>query len=123
MSPNAQRIAIAEVCGWTAIKDDPVYYLHRYGVSFPNNDNFCGRNPKGQYDVIPDYLNDLNAMQPAVRLLTEEQHGTFVRELMLVVVGVPSFKFVSEEFEFANATAAQRAEALLRAVGKWDPIK
>jgi hypothetical protein len=56
MSPEAQRIAIAEACGWT-----------RY---FPES-------------TLPDYLSDLNAMHEAEKVLTPEQGWEYAQNLVV----------------------------------------
>jgi hypothetical protein len=90
MKPEQQRIAIAEACGWTGISN--------WGAGGIN-----GKHPKEPWtEVIPDYLNDLNAMHEAEKKL-------------------PDVLFV----RYANwippcATAEARAEAFLRTLGKWE---
>jgi hypothetical protein len=65
---------------------------------------------------LPDYLNDLNAMHEAEKILTDPQHRRY-RQLLRGVVGdhlcVTCRAHVS-------ATAAQRAEAFLRTIEKWE---
>jgi hypothetical protein len=96
MTGEQQRIAIAEACGWTdaeiITKGGKIMY--------------------GQTEVA-DYLNNLNAMHEAEKSLN---NLSFYRSfLYLVVLGDPKNK----SNEPAWATAAQRAEAFLRTIGKW----
>ena len=59
---------------------------------------------------LPDYLHDLNSMHEAERILVNQfdtKWETYWRHLQHVMPH-PMF-----------ATAAQRAEAFLRTVGKW----
>ena len=108
MSPEAQRIAIAEACG-IVIHDHwgPLY-----------------KTPKGIVRVCPDYLGDLNAMHEAQKVLTYEQAEEFVEQLYLadqknnLAENPPPWRF-----NVASATAAQRAEAFLRTIGKWEEAK
>ena len=64
----------------------------------------------------PDYLNDLNAMHEAEMILIRPNlyakggWGTYLRHLSIV----------TDEQHPIDATAAQRAEAFLRAIGKWE---
>jgi hypothetical protein len=58
---------------------------------------------------MPDYLNDLNAMARAEKVLNEEQRGEYRHEL-IDMLGT----------NWGFATAAQRAEAFLRTIGKWE---
>jgi|688.fasta_scaffold1659880_2 hypothetical protein len=110
MKPEKQRIAIAEACGWTVI-----------------NDSLChitpDRNGEPQIAAIarlPDYLTDLNAMHEAMAHLEPEQVDQFAAELS----GIVWWDLTSNEVgHVANATAAQRAEAFLKTVGKWEDDK
>jgi hypothetical protein len=57
----------------------------------------------------PNYLNDLNAMHEAEKVLTSEQVTSYVYSL----------ESMNERWSTpAFATAAQRAEAFLRTIGK-----
>lgn len=104
MNPEAQRIAIAEACGW------------RCTASF--KEAFaCWVRPDGmdhQTEWLPDYLNDLNAMHGAEKVLTEEQWTDYYDNLLDTTK--PSFVLR----DITHATAAQRAEAFLRTLGKWE---
>lgn len=119
MSPEAQRIAIAEVCGY------------RYGESKP----FWMATPVGQpfvacsVDKLPDYLNDLNALREAEKVLKSYQAEEYVIQLASILLNEASRDLLTYEqtanwynvFVLLNATAAQRAEAFLRTLGKWVP--
>ena len=104
MTPEAQRIAIAEACPAT-IKHlaDLWFYMHQ-GVWTPCRNN--------------DPLSDLNAMHEAEKVLTvtlppmswkESERTRYVNHLndMCGSTGV------------IMATAARKVEAFLRALGKW----
>ena len=100
MKPEEQRIAIAEACGW---------------ISFKNGtDGFAPRDRKINilcdiYDPLPDYLNDLNAMHEAEKVLNSEHWDNYCA--ILDKLDGPSI----------SATAAQRAEAFLRTLNLWKP--
>jgi hypothetical protein len=106
MKPEQQRIAIAEACGWKFI---PEYY---HGEDQPPE--FTTVTPDGRHlcGYYPDYLNDLNAMHEAEKILTAQQRRSYVNCLF----NLP----VSECESNAFATAAQRAKAFLRTIGKWE---
>ena len=103
MNPETQRIAIAKACGWHAELGDKDLALH-----------------------IPDYLNDLNAMHEAWRdyfgFFSEEWVDAH-RTLIKVVNQHLDPKSTEDEIYYAaaiaNATAAQRAEAFLKALNLW----
>ncbi len=91
MTPERQRIEIAEACGYRRDKRD------RW------------RSPLGHYyeeQTPPDYLNDLNAMHEAEKVLTAEQAWQYVQ--ILAVDG-----------DGWCATAAKRAKAFLLTLGIW----
>jgi hypothetical protein len=99
MSPEAQRIAIAEACGWKRIPADNVgaagrlFYGDVWWRDAENNTIACA-------DHLPDYLNDLNAMHEAEKRV-KGVWGKYVKQLNAIA-------------DPACATAAQRAEAFLR---------
>ena len=72
------------------------------------------RDPEA-WHPLPDYLNDLNAMHEAEKTLTDKAHEEF-RLNLYDVIGDDSRLIVS-------STAAQRAEAFLRTIGKWKETK
>ncbi len=114
MTPEAQRIAIAEACGWTQIESCTCCD----GVSRGYQPT-----PGAHKKHLPDYLNDLNAMHDAEKVLTNEQDLEYSEALEQVVKG----RFVTNNAEdmrrLRSATAAQRAEAFLRTIGKWRECK
>ena len=62
--------------------------------------------------TLPDYLNDLNAMHEAEKTLRNEQRFEFYKQLLKACED-------SETVNTIHATAAQRAEAFLKTLGKW----
>ena len=105
MTEEQQRIAIAEACGWEFI---PEYY---HGEDQPPELTTVtpdGRHLCGYY---PDYLNDLNAMHGAEKVLERNQEQSYF-ELLHDIAG---------NLNFYRATAAQRAEAFLRTLQLWKP--
>jgi len=101
MTPEAQRIAIAEACGWRVHPKD------RFIVSPPNAPHSVQ-----PLHTIPDYLNDLNAMHAAEKALTFHQETEYIAHLMRQHKDYPMTRgFI--------ATAAQRAEAFLRTLNLW----
>jgi hypothetical protein len=97
MKPEKQRIAIAEACGWSPVA--PFGWSH---PDLPPADNIYGRVP-------PDYLNDLNAMHKAENLVLKSAQQC--RDYANVLDDGNGGHF---------ATSAQRAEAFLRTIGKWE---
>jgi hypothetical protein len=90
MKPEQQRIAIAEACGWKCSE-----YSHELGQLVAQ--------------FIPDYIHDLDAMHEAEQVLNNVQRERYRTELVYSHAGGDVF-----------ATAAQRAEAFLKTIGKWE---
>ena len=93
MSPEQQRIAIAEACGWFFMDDSWRY---------PNGAKALS---------LPDYLNDLNAMHEAEKVLINGKEQVYFEDL----------HGVAGNLTFYCATAAQRAEAFLKTLNLWTP--
>ena len=110
MSPEAQRIAIAEACGWKLIIDNPDY--EPYWES--HDGRMIGVNSA---NPLPNYLNDLNAIHEAVKRLPQNLKPRYFAYLCTVASGAISLHGYSEATE---ATAAQRCEAFLKTIEKWE---
>lgn len=109
MRAEAQRIAIAEACGFTELQ-----LKHRYGRETEPM-VLTGRHPRNAVSptLVPDYLNSLDAMHEAEKVLTVDQRISFPGKLTRLL-GVSSC-----EFAYIHATAPQRAEAFLRTKNLW----
>ena len=124
MNKEKQRIAIAEACGWKGPYSDLRWLKLQNGLRSENRKTLrklCGRTPCGEREELPDYLNDLNAMHEAEMVLSRGEHynqtggfGLYVQTLEKVLCG---------RRYLIDATAAQRAEAFLRTIGKWEDDK
>jgi hypothetical protein len=78
----------------------------------------------GHVKPLPDYINDLNAMHEAEKLLSDnEWDDKFYHWLGFVVSGGQSEQLWEYRKALVHATASQRAEALLRTIGKWTDQK
>ena len=113
MSPEKQRIAIAKLCGIEAgvfapgsFNSDPDDIGPTFGSSVLGY--WCG----GKLVPIPDYLNDLNAIHNAERRLLGEYIFELYTDLLSVMCG--------SYHNAVRATAAQRAEAILRVMKLWE---
>ena len=93
MTPEQQQLAIAEACG----EDNDSIYR----------------------DLIPDYLNDLNAMHEAEELFYAKsdtlEGAERMRDYSRWLCNIAKYPL--------RAKAAQRAEAFLRTIGKWEECK
>lgn len=113
MTAKAQQIAIAEACGFevTRIEYDGDGKIYRVWAATP--DSWAGKDVR---PWLPDYLNDLNAMHEAVKILPQNLMPRYFACLCNVVSGSLSLYGYSKATE---ATAAQRCEAFLKTIGKW----
>jgi hypothetical protein len=113
MSPEKQRMAIAAVCGWTELRISEKYQIP------------SGLRPNFQVQVlneVPNYTKDLNAMHEAERIGLNSSELLSDYADILDKVCVPTHICCLTHWQsVVMATAAQRAEAFLKALGLWDP--
>lgn len=113
MKPEEQRIAIAKSVGW---KEAPQGGMLRPDGSWTH----C-------FSSLPDFINDLNAMHEAVHQLrvngNQFQWLDYTKNLFKVVwdreAAGDDYVTSGLSWDVIEATAAQRAEAYLRAKGLW----
>lgn len=109
MTPEAQRIAIAEACELENVHWDLDISELVYGT--------------GTRIRVPNYLSDLNAMHEAENILNEQQGATYALFLHKVGPNRARGDYLGKDFDVLHATAAQRAEAFLRTLNLWDDSK
>ena len=106
MKPELQRIKIAEACGFTSIRmviGDPMGLLN------------------GKLHFVPDYLNSIDAMHEAEKVLLSKEGNDPVYDFpwgFRYAVELSKLGLVGEVAKL-HATAAQRAEAFLRTLSLW----
>jgi hypothetical protein len=119
MTTEKQRIAIAEACGWK-MHDHPDCLAKKEGWVSRDWETWV-MNPSGllvfKHD-IPDYLNDLNAMAEAETCEAIQRVG-YAKYIECLAIACGTERLGALVF----ATAAQRAEAFLRTIGKWEDDK
>ena len=109
MTPERQRIAIAEACGWIPCATPHLTLSERltYGDRW-------WRHPEDKTVAslanLPDYLSDLNAMHEAekVKIIGTEYESDYCM-------------YLYENAHQCFATAPQRAEAFLRTLNLYIP--
>lgn len=105
MTNEEINIAIAKACGWKFI----IEYCHgedqppELTTIDPNGKHLCG--------YYPDYVNDLNAMHEAEKVLRGKKDWSYCIYDENLGHVINSWKW--------NATAHQRAEAFLRTLNLW----
>jgi hypothetical protein len=120
MKLEAQRIAIAEACGWDC---DPLI-----AREWKSRGQWARKTTDDQNKLVslrsnvPDYLNDLNAMHEAEKVLygnpnLPKKYTQQIKNAIRREAGVTKAQM---DFDVCiTATAAQRAEAFLRTIEKW----
>jgi len=111
MTNEEKQIEIAEACGWTQVH----FRTQRSPITADTYSCWLGKHPEkemykhnGGFGCVPDYLTDLNAMHGAEEVLNGEVWAKYFDLIQRdgMATGV-------------RATAAQRADTFLKALGKW----
>ena len=115
MSPEKQRIAIAEACGWQNLREEIAY------VDWVASRELwgCRREDDDMRKEVPDYPNDLNAMHEVEKTGLGKFWVSFPEQLRKVTEDKTRCP-MSNEWRFTHATAAQRAEAFLKTLDLWE---
>ncbi len=115
MTDQEINAEIAEYCGWRNIieKDYQPFGTNEY-IDGPSQ-VWVGIHPEldadiKEYEVIPDYCNDLNAMHEAEKMLNEKQEDIMNNTLWDIMDGR---KYLW------HSTASQRAKAFVKTIEKW----
>ena len=123
MKELEQRLAIAEACGWVnciSPHADEYHFLTdlELGLAMgaPVGRN-CQLYSDGLHYAIPNYLNDLNAMHQAEKMLDARQLNNYENELTRLC-NLTVATSMTSAFRW-HATAAQRAEAFLHTLNLW----
>lgn len=133
MTDQEINIAVAEACGWERWKSSPESSVVCLKKPTPSQraywikcGNFITADPVNNPGDIPNYCRDLNSMHEAEKVLTPDQEFTYVSRLGGMIMESAyeddprwTKSHLSSGDSTYRATARQRAEAFLRAVGKW----
>lgn len=115
MNPLDQRIAIAESVGHKWSNADTVesgytswhHFVEQCGVEVLNYS-------------FPDYLTDLNAMHEVEKTIAQKMaYVIALHRICNVDNSAWDLPTTDKQWNYVTATAAQRAEAYLRTIGKW----
>ena len=109
MTPEQQRIKIAEVLGWTRIRpiDQATCDESLVGCGYEG----MSKQRAGCYRPIPDYLNDLNACH-------EMEGGLKARDYYRYYAILAQICHNNNVGHFASAPPRMRCEAFLKAIEK-----
>lgn len=138
MTEQEINIAIAEFCGGIWLYNPDAENPHRF-LFMPENQIISHmhlfRECKNMdipiaFDMmqgIPNYYKDLNAVHESEKKLSPEQEEEYV-EILSSLMSAATYGQDDQRWERSNlsssdstyrATAPQRCDALLRAIGKW----
>jgi len=116
MTATEQRVAIAKWIGWSCIEDCGKPLMMHEGFAM------CGYPPEnpivGKKVSLPDFLNDLNAVHEAEKMLQDKckYWPDYIDELSKLFLPTIGTSVLSQ---MCHASAAQRCEAILKVVGLW----
>lgn len=115
MTPQEINTAIVEWMGWKLNPNQDSFQNIPWGCSaaFPNYE-FAHQ--------LPNYYSDLNAVQSAVLALPKDLWMKYGYALWSVIFLDHKGELETGNYDpwnWLNATAPQRCEALLRMIGKW----
>lgn len=119
MTPEQQRIAIAKACGYTDVRREEWEVVDIDAREVACCEDVRGTR-NGERQRVPDYCADLNAMHEAEKVLVEKGVNAWWTYVGHINRSGPTPLGTETA---VHATAAQRAEAFLRTVGKWEDGK
>ena len=109
MTQEQKRIKLAEYSGWTGIR----------GVTgYPS----VAAELVGNYRIIPDYFNDLNAIHELEKLIAYHQSHSYMQNLhetMSPGTKIGDTQLTCDMFPFVSASAARKAEAIGKTLNLW----
>lgn len=125
MNAEAQRIALASWMGWVEASPERLSAIELLAYG-----NQWFRNPVEKtlacLDHLPNYPASLDACAEVEAKLTDKEHEEFQRLLWASCRKDHAYKYsyavgeIPERRSFVSATAAQRCEALCRALDLWE---
>jgi len=126
MTDEEINIEIAEYCGWRKIREQDYQPFGTDPYIDGPSQVWVGIHQESdvdskEYEVIPDYCNDLNAINEAVKTFFKENNCSDYIDNLENICKTDGWTIMSieERFKIINATARQRAEAFLKTIGKY----
>ena len=121
MTNEEINIEIAEFCGWRKIREQDYQPFGTNEYIHGPSQVLVGIHPESdvddiEYEVIPDYCNDLNEMHEAEKTLSRGQN---YHQLYGFGFYVNTLTQICYQQHILTATASQRAEAFVRTIDKW----
>lgn len=114
MSPESQRVALAELC--------PKSVLFRNGVPYWRN-RYEYTESSGKVGLVAfDPLEDFNAIRAVVDAMDKNNSRAYA-VLLGLAVSPNGWESWSDTLALATASEATHSEAILKACGKWVEAK
>ncbi len=114
MNHEQMRVAIAKACGWTVkYRKDGIEWTALVSPEAEVIDTTSGRAELSNFGCVPNYLNDLNAMHEAEKVLGAQQKADF-RDHLTDILTSEGLTEDDARDASVHATALQRAEALCK---------
>lgn len=119
MKPQAQRIAIAEACGWSDIQE-PIMF----SALMPTPAGIAPNETDRLFSTIPDYLNSLDAMVAAEAIIGDAETQIRYAANVLIEMGFPDLYEAHDLnvdycWHALGASPKERAKAFLRTLNLW----
>ncbi len=123
MTNDEINAAIAEHCGWRNIKEIDYQPIGTDPYIDGPDQEWVGIHPESgsdsdEYEIIPDYCNDLNAMHEAENTFKNLIQQFFYAEYLGDCHSFEKGEYPT--FRFVNSIAKLRAIAFLKTIGKWE---
>ncbi len=121
MIPEAQRVAIAEACGYTAEKweSSGSWHLCKNGERCHHPLDSTGTKEWAFMQHAPDFLADLNACADMEKVLTTMYQKSLYLDFLYVIICSQVTEKWEREWFSVIATPPPRCEAFLRTLSLW----
>ena len=122
MTNEEINIEIAEYYGWRNIREQDYQPFGTDPYIDGPSQVWVGIHPESdidskEYEVIPDYCNDLNAMHEAENTIKDPIQQSFYAEYLGDCGSFEKGEYPT--FRFVNSTAKERAIAFVKIIRKW----
>ena len=123
MTNDEINIVIAEYCGWTKIKEIDYQPFGTDPYIDGPDQMLVGIHPESdsdsdEYEAIPNYCKDLNAIQEVVNTLKDPIQQSYYVYYLGDWSTFEKGEYAT--FGIVNSTAKERAKAFLKTIGKWE---
>ena len=128
MTTTEQNIAAAELHGWTHIQNGNTMIIYGVWVGYPESGALIGNKER-----IPNYSQELDPLRSLeIKVGLHDTTNTAIRVRwintlrQIVSKRTPKNKMgaaIISDVDLLTASATERLEALLKAIGKWKDVE